>query len=258
MRIRKDAVVLMLTLGLFLGTYSWAEAQSSSVGIHSIAACKDSTTVAVIGSTTYATNRVRVAVYTTNDKGENVLLDQEYTDSFGSGRVSVAVVLNYRKRAVSAGTALRVEAQLERLSGNSFVGADAVVSQYAVAADKSCLGLCTVTVDTSDVAPADGTITLRSHYGAWFRPEGRLYGAVPVRARHQVRATYVGLPCNWAVRAWYYPATGDTVPKMLPAQYWPNEYAATMADGTNPYTTSFAAGLPATHPIEDDDPFVTR
>ena len=258
MRIGKDVVVLLLTLSLFLGMTGWAVAQSSSIGIHSIAACKDSTTVAVMGSTTHATNRIRASVYTTNDKGEEVLLDQEYTDSFESGRVSVAIVLNYRKHPVSAGTRLRVEVQLERLGGNSFVGDGAVVSQYAIAADKSCLGLCTVTVDTSDVAPADGTITLRSHYGSWFRPEGRWYGAMPVRAWRRVRATFVGLPCDWTVRAWYYPASGDTVPKMLPAQYWPNEYAATLADGTNPYTTSFAAGLPATHPLEDDDLFVTR
>jgi hypothetical protein len=258
MRIRNRVIVLMLALGLVFGTYSSAAAQSSSVGIHSIAACKDSTTVAVIGSSSFATNRVRATVYTTDADGKDVMLDREYTESFGSGRVSVAIVLNYRKRPVSANTTLRVEVQLERLSGNSFVGDGAVLTQYAVAADKSCLGLCTVTVDTADGAPADGTLTLRSHYGTWFRPEGRLYGAVPVRAGRQLRATFVGLPCNWSVRAWYYPGSGDTMPKMLPAQYWPNEYAATVADGTNPYTTSFAAGLPATHPLEDDDVFVAR
>ena len=54
----------------------------------------------------------------------------------------------------------------------------------------------------------------------------------------------VALPCNWTVRAWYYPATGkDRTPRMLPAQYWPYEFAATSQDGANPYTTSFAKGL---------------
>ena len=258
MKIRNGFIVLTLALGLVLGANSPAAAQSSSVGIHSIAACKDSTTVAVIGATNFATNRVRASVYSTDADGKEVMLDREYTEAFGSGRVSVAIVLNYRKRPVSAGTTLRVEVQLERLGGNSFVADGPVLSQHAVAADKSCLGLCTVTVDTSDVAPADGTLSLRSHYGSWFRPEGRLYGAVPVRVGRRLCATFVGLPCNWSVRAWYYPAAGDTVPKMLPAQYWPNEYAATVADGTNPYTTSFGAGLSATHPLEDDDVFVTR
>lgn len=258
MRRRYGVIALALAIGLVCGTYGSAAAQSSSVGMHSIAACKDSTTVAVIGSTSFATNRVRATVYTTDSDGNDVMLDREYTESFGSGRVSVAIVLNYRKHPVSAGTRLRVEVQLERLSGNSFVGDGAILTQHAAAADKSCLGLCTVTVDTADVAPADGTLTLRTHYGSWFRPEGRLYGAVPVRAGRRLRATFVGLPCNWSARAWYYPVSGDTVPKMLPAQYWPNEYAATVADGTNPYTTSFADGLPATHPLEADDVFVTR
>jgi hypothetical protein len=60
------------------------------------------------------------------------------------------------------------------------------------------------------------------------------------------------------VRAWYYPKSGDTTPKMLPSQYWPNEFAANSLDGTNPYTTAFAKALKATHPTEPDDPFAVK
>ena len=69
----------------------------------------------------------------------------------------------------------------------------------------------------------------------------------------------VALPCNWTVRAWYYPATGkDRTPKLLPAQYWPNEFAATSQDGANPYATSFAKGLKATAPLESGDPYAPK
>jgi hypothetical protein len=251
--------ILVTTVAGFFAVFSGsASGQNGAIGIHSIAACKDSTTVAVMGASSYATNHVWVRVYSKNDKGEEVLLDKAYTASFGSGRISLAIVLAYPKKPVKAGTPLRVDVQLERLSGNTWAGVGPVVSQYVAAAEKSCLGLCSVTLDTTDGAPADGTITLRSHYGSWFRPEGWLHGALPIAARRHATIAFVGIPCGWTVRAWYYPKTGDTTPKMLPAQYWPNEFAATLADGTNPYTTSFAAGLPVTAPLEADDLFVAR
>jgi hypothetical protein len=251
-------VLAAIVTGLIFTFTGSAVAQSGAVGIYSVAPCKDSTTVAVMGTSSYATNRVWARIYARNDKGEFDLLDTEYTAAFGSGRISLAIVLAYAKNSVSAGTQLRIDTQLERLGGNTWTTVGPVVSQYTVAADRRCLGSCTVTVDTTDSAPAEGTITLRSHYGTWFRPEGRLHGALPVRAWHPARVVFVGIPCGWTVRAWYYPKTGDGTPRMLPAQYWPNEFAATVADGTNPYTTAFAKGLPATDPLEGDDPFVAR
>jgi hypothetical protein len=258
MKFGRLVILVTFVTGLFFVLPSSTYGQSGAVGIYSVAACKDSTTVAVMGASSYATNRVWAKVFVRNDGGEYVELDNETTDSFGVGRISVAIVLSYAKRSVAAGTELRVEVQLQRLGGNSYVDVGPRAVQYARAADKDCLGSCSVTVDTSDAAPADGTITLRSHYGSWFRPEGWLHGALPVRAGRRARVVFNGLSCGWTARAWYYPKSGDTTPRMLPAQYWPDEYAATVADGTNPYATSFARGLPATHPVEADDLFVTR
>jgi hypothetical protein len=251
-------VLVALAASLVFVISSSAAASSGAIGVHSIAACKDSTTVAVIGSSTYANNRVHTAAYYQNADGNDVLLAEDYTPAFGAGRISLAALLKYVKTPVGAGTVLRIDVQLQRLNGNSYVNVGGIVRQYTTVADKSCVGLCSVTVDTTDAAPTDGTITLRSHYGSWFRPEGRMYSAVPISAGRRARVTFVGLPCGWTVRSWYYPKAGDTTPRMLPAQYWPNEYAATDADGTNPYTTSFAAGLPATHPLEEDDPLAVR
>jgi hypothetical protein len=250
--------MLILVVVLLVPWSTTAEAASGAVGIHSIAACKDGTTVAVIGSSTYANNRVRVDLYYRNPVGQEELKQQFHSAPMGAGRISLAVPLNYAKQPVPAGSLLRVDVQLQYLSGSDYVDVGGVARQYVTVADKSCLGLCSVTVDTLDVAPASGTLTLRSHYGSWFRPEGRLYAAVPLRQGYPARVTYVGIPCGWTVRAWYYPHSGDTTPKMLPSQYWPHEFAATLADGTNPYTTAFSRGLAATHPIEPDDPFVIR
>jgi hypothetical protein len=258
MKFGRIVVLTVFVIGLFFVLSPSVYAQTGSAGIYSVAACKDSTTVAVMGASSFATNRVWAKVFVRNDQGEYLELDTETTESFGSGRISVALVLAYPKRSVAAGTELRVEVQLQRLSGNSYVDVGPRGVQYARAADRDCLGSCSVTVDTIDAAPVDGTITLRSHYGSWFRPEGRLHGAVPVRAGRSARVVFSGVSCGWTVRAWYYPKSGDTIPRMLPAQYWPDEFAATVADGTNPYTTRFANGLPATHPIEADDPFVSR
>jgi hypothetical protein len=249
---------MVLVVSLFAAFPVSAAEPSGSIGIYSVAACKDSTIVAVVGSSTYANNRVGAAIFYQDAEGQDVLLKQLHTSAFGAGSFSLALSLPYVKKTVAAGTVLRVEVRLQRLSGKSYVDVGHIVNQYVTAPDKNCFGLCTVTLDTTDAAPSDGTITLRSHYGSWFRPEGWLHGAVPVRAGQRVRATFIGLSCEWSVRAWYYPKTGDKTPKMLPAQYWPYEYQANDLDGTNPYVTSFASGLPPTHPLEEDDLFVAK
>ncbi len=245
-------------LAALIGAPPASAGSAVSIGIYSIAACKDETTVVVNGSSTYSNNRLDVGVYYKNDKGQYVLLKQAYTFAFGAGSFMLAVPLAHPESGTAEGETLRVDVQLQYLSGNSYVDVGPLLIRHVTVADKYCIGKCTVTVDTADKAPASGTLTLRSHFGQWFRPEGRLHGAVPVSAGQKVRAVFVGLPCGWAVRAWYYPKSGDKTPKMLPSQYWPNEFAANSLDGTNPYTTAFVKGLKATHPPEPDDPFITK
>jgi hypothetical protein len=235
-----------------------AAGHSVSVGIYSIAACKDVTTVAINGSSTYSNNRLDVGVYYKDDKGKYVLLKQVFTSAFRAGPFMLAVPLAYPSNAATEGEVLRVDVQLQVLSGNAYVNVGNLIVQNVTVADKYCLDKCSVTVDTSDKAPAAGTLTIRSHYGSLFRPEGRLHGALPVSAGQKARLVFVGLPCNWPVRVWYYPKTGDKTPRLLPAQYWPNEFQANDLDGTNPYTTAFARGLKATSPVEPDDPFVVK
>lgn len=235
-----------------------AAGQTGSIGIHSAAVCKDMATVTVTGTTTVANNRVDAFLYYKNDKGQEVLLAQGSTAAFGAGPFTLAINLPYREGATE-GETLRVEVKLKKLTrdGKAYETVS-TVSQNVTVADKYCFGTCSVTVDTADKAPAAGALTLRSHFGDWFRPEGRLQGAVPVAAGQKVRVVFVGVSCDWAVRVWYYPKTGDKTPKMLPAQYWPNDYEANVLNGTNPYTTSFARGLKPTHPLESGDPFVVK
>ena len=149
-------------------------------------------------------------------------------------------LVEFADNKVSEGKGLRIDVQLKHKVGGSYVDEGAEVYFYTNAADKKCVGACSTTVVTSDVAPSDGTITLRSRYGSWFRPEGALLGAVSVMAGTPAKANFMALPCHWSVRAWYYPKTGDTTPRMLPAQYWPGEFQVNELGASNPYFTSFA------------------
>lgn len=249
-------IVLLATGNVF--SVSMA-AQSVSVGIYSIAACKDVTKVTVQGSSTYSNNRLDVGVFYRNDKGEWKLFRQVFTAAFASGPFMMTVPLTYADDNTRDGEVLRVDVQVQRLSGNSYVNVGPLLTQNVTTADRYCLDKCNVTVDTSDKAPASGTITLRSHFGKLFRPEGRLQGAHMVVAGQKARIVFVGVPCDWTVRAWYYPNSGkDKTPKLLPSQYWPNDFQANELNGTNPYTTSFAKAIAATAALEEDDPFVVK
>ncbi len=258
MKITRLLIVVGLLAALFGALPVSAATPSVSIGIYSVAACRDTTTVAVNGSSTYSNNRLNVNIYHKNDKGEYVLLKQAYSATFGAGPFMTAVTLSYRNKTAAAGEVFWIDVQLQYLSGGSYVNAGSLVTKSATVADKYCFDKCSVTVDTSDKAPASGTLTLRSHFGSWFRPEGWLHGATPVNAGQKARVIFVGVPCDWPVRAWYYPNAGDKTPKMLPAQYWPNDFQANSLDGTNPYVTSFGKGLKPTHPLESDDPFVVK
>lgn len=255
----KKTLWALTVIGLLLVLAGPAAAQSGSVGIYSVAACKDTTTVAVSGKSDYATNRVKVSVYVQDAKGNYNLRAEIVSSTFGSGSFLLPITVDYSHKSVAEGTSLRIDVKLQRQSGSGFSTVSGPVSTFVAAADKYCQDKCTVTITASDRAPTKGTLTLRTHFGAWFRPEGRLYGAIPVNAGQILHATVVGVPCDAAVRVWYYPATGkDRTPKLLPAQYWPNEFAATTADGAIPYTTSFSKGLLATKPLESDDPYAPK
>ena len=256
----KKISLLLLTTVVLLTLVSPAAGSTppGSIGIYSVAACQDTTTVAVSGTASAATNRIKAWIYKQNNKGEWNELASAVTDNFSSGNFLMPLVLDYFGKAVKDGTPLQVVVKLQSRSGNSWVDVGST-STIVNASDKTCQNKCSVTISTTDKAPLDGVITVRSHYGSFFRPEGWLHSAMSIKAGQRAHYAVVALPCNWTVRAWYYPATGkDRTPKMLPAQYWPYEFAATSQDGANPYTTSFAKGLKATAPLEADDPYAPK
>ena len=256
----KKISVLLLIVVLLLSLVGPVAASGPTglIGIYSVAACHDTATVAVSGTTTYATNRIKAWIYKQNDQGEWILLASTKTGNFSSGYFLIPLVLDYTGNSVDGGTPLQVVVKLQGLSGNSFVDVSSATT-YVNAADKDCQNKCSVTVSTADRAPADGVVTLRSHYGSWFRPEGWLHSTMSVKAGQSLLYSTVGIPCGWTVRVWYYPSAGkDRTPKMLPAQYWPAEFAATTDDGANPYATSFVRGLKATAPLEANDRYAPK
>jgi hypothetical protein len=235
-------------------------AQANQVGIYSIAACRDTTTVTVSGSSIYATNRIVASVsYWNNDDAKYVLLQQTTSFNFGSGNFWIPIVLDYHTTPVDAGTSLQVIVQLQRSTGSGFTNLGASITTFVTAADHYCLNQCSVSISTGDRAPVSGMITLRSHFGSWFRPEGWLHGVTYVNAGQAVQATFADVACNTWVRVWFYPSTGiDRTPRMLPAQLWPNEFGTPAVGSPAPYATSFAKGLRATKPLESDDPYAPR
>ena len=235
-----------------------ATAAPDVFGIYSVVACKDTTIVTVSGSSEFATNRIQASVSYLNSKGTYVLLQQATSGNFGSGNFWVPVVLDYHAQPVAEDTSLQIIVQLQRSSGRGFTNVGGPVTTYVTAADRYCQNQCLATVSTSDRAPTRGVITLRSHFGSWFRPEGWLHGAMSVNAGQSVQMTFL-VSCGAQVRAWFYPATGrDRTPRMLPSQNWPDEFGVSTAGDSIPYATSFARGLPATKPLESDDPYAPR
>jgi len=253
-------LIAMLILTIAPATNNSAPIVSSpanQVGIYSIAACRDTTTVTVSGSSSYATNRVVASVaYWNSDKDKYIVLQQVTTPNFGSGNFWIPIVLDYHTQPVDAGTTLQIVVQLQRSTGSGFTNLGDGLTTYATAADRYCLNQCSVSISTSDRAPVNGVITLRSHFGSWFRPEGWLHGVTYVNAGQPVQVTFADVACNARVRVWFYPASGtNRTPRMLPSQQWPGEYGTPAAGSTAPYATSFAKGLPATMPLESDDPY---
>ncbi len=228
-------------------------------GIYSLSACRDTTTVTVSGSSAYATNRIIASVSYLNDDGNYQVLQQTTSSNFGSGNFWMPVVLDYHTTPVDADTSLQVIVQMQISTGSGFVNVGDAITTYINAADRYCFNQCSVSISTSDRAPVNGVITLRSHFGSWFRPEGWTQGVISVNAGQAVQATFADVHCNAWVRAWFYPASGpDRTPRMLPSQYWPDEFGSAGAGASAPYATAFARGIPATKPLESDDPFAPR
>lgn len=255
---KKTGLILLAGVLLTLASPAAANGPTGLIGIYSVAACQDTTTVAVSGTASAATNRIKAKIYEQNDKGEWIELASTVSSNFDSGDFLMPLVLDYFGNAVEGGAPLQVVVRLQSRSGNSWVDVGSA-STILNASDKNCQNKCSTTISTADRAPANGVITLRSHYGSFFRPEGRLHSAIPVKAGQRVSYAVVALPCNWTVRAWYYPATGkDRTPRMLPAQYWPYEFGAASEDGAIPYATSFSKGIKATAPLEYGDPYAPK
>ncbi len=263
MQLLTSGVVLiaMFMMSIFSTTVNpvASVAASDTIGVASVVACRDTTTVTVSGSSSYATTRVQASVSYLNSKNKYILLQQMTSSNFGSGSFWLPLVLDYHTQPVDAGTALEVIVQLQRSSGSGFVNFGDAITTYVNAADRDCQNRCSVTISTSDRAPTQGVITLRSQFGSWFRPEGRLQGVTPVNAGQRVLATLGDVQCNGWIRAWFYPATGaNRTPRMLPSQLWPSEFGIGIANTSVSYATSFAQGLPATKPLESDDPYAPK
>lgn len=233
-------------------------ASTGRVGIYTAAVCRDTATVSVSGTSSWATNRVRVSVYVLDDKGTYKLYKEAFSDNFGSGDFGFGLVVDYSDKPIAAGKAVRLDVTLQRQAGGNFPAVD-TASLYASAADQYCKDQCALTISSVDKAPANGTLTVRSHFGSYFRPEGRLHAVIPVTAGKAVFSTVVAVPCDWAVRVWYYPATGkDRTPRLLTSQYWPNDFGVTQNTLGVPYVASFAKALPATKPLEPGDPYAPK
>ena len=252
----KRTLIVVAAIALLLSSAGVASAATVSLQVTNLAACRDTTTVTVSGTSSYSTNRINVNLYKQDANGNYNLFRTVTTDAFGSGDFSFPVTVDYSTKTMDAGTALRIEVRL-KAPGSSTVSGP--ITLYTVAGTQFCEGRCSVIIVTADKAPAKGVITLRSHFGSWFRPEGWLHGVIPVTAGQTVNSMIVGAPCDATMRAWYYPATGkDRTPRLLPSQYWPSEFGTAAADGSAAYTTTFKRGLPATKPLESDDRYASK
>ena len=252
--------ILLLVLVLSLVTVSPAAADgpTGSIFVYSVAVCKDVALVTVTGTTTYATNRVRVRLNAPDSNGTYYLHKETYSGNFGSGDFVLPIVVSYSKRALTEGALVYIDVQLQALSGNSFVDVGPQLTVSAVVSDQYCKNKCVATIASADKAPANGVITLRTHYGSLFRPEGRLYGVMPISAGQKLQNTFPALPCHASARIWYYPSTGkDRTPRLLTSQYWPDGFGLS-GDPAIVYATSFAKSVKATAPLEPDDPYAPK
>src|SRR5512137_1863628 len=95
---------ILATLSVLLAMAGPASAATASIGLASVAACKDTTTVTVFGSSTYSTNYVKVSVYKGDSNGNYHLLAEASTETFGSGSFNLPVTVDYSAKSVTEGT----------------------------------------------------------------------------------------------------------------------------------------------------------
>src|SRR5512139_106357 len=107
---KKISLTLLAMVMLFtLASPVAAAGPTGLIGIYSVAACQDTTTVAVSGTASAATNRIKAWIYKQNDDGEwNVELARTVTSNFDSGDFMIPLVLDYFSRSVDGGTPLQV------------------------------------------------------------------------------------------------------------------------------------------------------
>jgi hypothetical protein len=235
-----------------------ASGPTGSISIYSVAVCKDAALVTVTGTTTYATNRVRVRLNAPDSKGAYYMHKETTSGNFGGGDFVLPIVVSYSTRSLTEGALVYIDVQLQAMSGNSFIDVGPQLTVPATVSDRLCKNKCVVTVASSDKAPASGVVTLRTHYGSLFRPEGRLYGVLPISAGQRLQTIFPALPCHASARIWYYPSTGkDRTPRLLTSQYWPAEFGLS-GDPAIVYVTSFAKSMKATAPLEPDDPYAPK
>jgi hypothetical protein len=194
---KKIGLILLASMVLLaLASPAAASAPTGFIGIYSVAACHDTATVAVSGTASAATNRIKAWIYRQNSQGEWIYLANTITPNFSGGDFIMPLVLDYFGDAVGGGTPLQVVVKLQSRYGSSFVDVSST-STFLNAADKTCQNKCSVTISTTDIAPADGVITVRSHYGSFFRPEGWLHSAMPVAAGQRPLFSVVGAQPLW-------------------------------------------------------------
>ncbi|MCZ7545868.1 MAG: hypothetical protein M5R40_21145 [Anaerolineae bacterium] len=121
---------------------------------------------------------------------------------------------------------------------------------------------CVTTVNfvSADVAPVTGSLEIRTHFGALFRPEGRTAGTIPtVRGERTIGA--VTVDCGTYVRAWLYDSAGNLV-GLVPSQYYQgdgvfeygvDDYGA--APGGADYYGAYADIFEATDTLEEAPSF---
>src|SRR5512144_1005189 len=110
------AIVMLVTLASPVA----AAGPTGLIGIYSVAACQDTTTVTVSGTASSATNRIKGWLYKQNDKGEWLQLGSTVvTGNFNSGSFAMPLVFDYFGKSVDGGTPLQVVVKLQSQSGGS-------------------------------------------------------------------------------------------------------------------------------------------
>ncbi|GAB4434857.1 MAG: hypothetical protein Kow00120_01420 [Anaerolineae bacterium] len=178
----------------------------------------------------------------------NVLLVQ-YFDPAYAALIPVSLPLN-------PGDRIYFDAYQSRLYGdNGFAYderhyvpvEDCLIDEWLAAPDEWTTCRTNMHIFSTDGAPADGVVEVRTLFGDLFRPEGWTEATIAVAAGQRLDND-VTVGCARHVRVWFTP-TGGT-PTLLPSQYYPDDFGSGW-DGTASYHTNFAGRVAPTDPLED-------